>query len=139
MPSLEVSKTIAAPRAQVFAAWIDPEFMKMWFAPGDMTVGDVQVDAKVGGSYRIVMQGGGITPTAIGEYKEIVANQKLVFTWKWEGDPGQPTLVTVSFHDDGGGTRIDLKHERLPSEESRARHEHGWIGCLDNLAKKITV
>ncbi len=137
MLSLDVSKTIAAPRARVFAAWIDPALVKLWFAPGDMTVGDVSVDAKVGGSYRIVMQGKEGTPTAIGEYKEIVSNEKLVFTWGWEGDPSQPTLVTVTFHDEGKGTRVDLKHERLSTEKSRDSHRHGWIGCLDNLAKAM--
>jgi uncharacterized protein YndB with AHSA1/START domain len=139
MLSLDVSKTIAAPRTRVFAAWTDPELVKLWFAPGDMTVGDVKVDARVGGSYRIVMQGADMTPTAVGEYKEIVTNERLVFSWQWEGDPSQPTLVTVTFHDVEGGTRVDLKHERLSSEESRARHEHGWIGCLENLAKKIAA
>jgi uncharacterized protein YndB with AHSA1/START domain len=139
MLSLDVSKTVAAPRARVFAAWTDPELVKLWFAPGDMTVGDVSIDAKVGGRFRIVMQGADMTPTAIGEYKEIVANEKLVFSWAWESDPSQPTIVTVTFHDHGSGTRIELIHERLPSKESRDRHEHGWIGCLGNLAKKIAV
>jgi uncharacterized protein YndB with AHSA1/START domain len=137
--SLDVSKIIAAPRVRVFAAWTDPELVKLWFAPGEMTVADASIDAKVGGSYRIVMQGPDMTPTAVGEYREIIANEKLVFSWQWEGDPSQPTLVTVTFHDAGNGTRVDIKHERFPSEESRTRHEHGWIGCLENLAKKLTA
>jgi uncharacterized protein YndB with AHSA1/START domain len=139
MISLEISKVIAAPRAHVFAAWIDPDLVKLWFAPGEMVVAAADVEAKVGGNYRIVMKGQNrdTTPTAVGTYQEIIPNERLVFTWRWDGDPSQPTLVTVTFHDVSGGTRVDLKHERFTSEETCKSHERGWIGCLDNLAKKI--
>lgn len=43
------------------------------------------------------------------------------------------SVVTVEFHDGGKETEVVLRHEGLTDADSRARHEHGWKGCLDNL------
>jgi len=51
--------------------------------------------------------------------------------------PGEPSRVTVEFVADGDGTRVELTHTGLASDESRARHEHGWNACFDNLAQRV--
>jgi hypothetical protein len=43
--------------------------------------------------------------------------------------------VTVDFVADGAGTRVELTHTRLVSEQSR--HGHGWDACLDNVAGRV--
>ncbi len=71
-----------------------------------------------------------------GVYREVVANEKLVFTWAWKvAPPDEPheLLVTVLLKPDGAGTVLTLTHERLFDEESRAGHEQGWIGAFDKL------
>jgi len=133
--SLETSITINAARSKVFAAWTKPELIKKWFAPGTMTVPAAHADPRPGGTYSITMKGEESSPTVIGEYREVVDGEKLVFTWSWEGDPSEPTLVTVTFRDAKGGTEVALKHERFTSTESRDKHLEGWNSCLANLDK----
>lgn len=100
-----------------------------------MTVAVAEIDLTVGGRYRIEMQGpDGARHIVGGTYREIDPPRRLVYTWSWEDQPDvTDTLVTVEFNDRGSATEIVLRHERLPSEDSRARHEHGWTGCLDKL------
>jgi uncharacterized protein YndB with AHSA1/START domain len=137
--ALETSIIIKAPRAKVFAAWVEPELMRKWFAPGAMTVPSAQADPRPGGTYAITMKGEESNPTVRGEYREVVRDEKLVFTWAWDGGAGEATLVTVLFRDATGGTEVHLKHERFANAESRDRHLQGWNGCLANLATRLGV
>ena len=135
---LQVKKFIKAKRDKVFEAWTRPELMKKWYAPGEMTVPSASSDLRVGGTYQIEMKGNmngkNINPTVGGRYTKIVPNELVVFTWSWQGDPSPETIVTVELKDVNGGTEVTLTHERFASTESRNSHEHGWMGCLENLA-----
>ena len=55
--SLQFNRLIPAPAAQVFEAFTDPDLLKAWFAPGNMTVPSVRRDLRPGGAYRIEMKG----------------------------------------------------------------------------------
>lgn len=134
---LRLTKFIKAPRARVFEAWTQPEVMKLWFAPGAMIVPLAETDVRVGGNYRLQMQDGAKLHTTSGAYREIVPNEKLVFTWGWDVPERQESLVTVEFRDKDGGTEVTLTHERFANAEQTKEHTKGWIGCLDNLAARI--
>lgn len=133
--TVTVKRNVAFSRERVFAAWTDPLSVESWFAPGGMDARGVEMDVRTGGSFRIGMQSpNGETVYAVGEYRELSPPERLVFTWIWEGDDDFPeTVVTVEFHDRGGSTDISLVHDGLSSEESRARHEDGWVGFLEKL------
>ena len=135
--TLRLRRTFAAPREKVFQAWTQPEQLKRWKAPGDFTTPVAEVDLRVGGKYRIHMQAPDSTlHKLIGTYRVVDPPRKLVYTWFWENDPtAVETLVTVEFHDRGGQTEIVLTHELFPNDEVRGRHEMGWTGTLDKLAK----
>ncbi len=134
-PALEIRRTVPAPRERVFDAWTRPEEVRRWSAPGPMSVAVAEIDLTVGGRYRIEMQApDGARHVVGGTYREIDPPRRLVYNWTWEDQPEtRDSLVTVEFHERGTSTEIVLRHERLPSDESRVRHEHGWTGCLDNL------
>ena len=140
-PSLTVKRRLNAPPAKVFAAWTDPEKIKRWMGPGEIVAVRVAADARVGGRYRIEMRRpSGEAHNVGGVYREIVPNEKLVFTWSWDAaPPDEPheSLVTVLLKPDGSGTLLTLIHERLFDEESRAGHEGGWNGALDKLEKLV--
>jgi uncharacterized protein YndB with AHSA1/START domain len=68
-----------------------------------------------------------------GVYREVDPPKKVVYTWTWEGGPVTETLVSVEFIERGAATEVVLRHEGLPSDEERAKHEHGWTGCVDKL------
>ena len=134
--ALEVRRTFAAPPERVFAAWTTPEELKRWAGPGQMECPVTEVDLRVGGRFRIHMRApNGSEHRVIGTYREIDPPRRLVYTWTAETDPVvADTVVTVEFHDRGGKTEVVLRHEGLPNEDKRNRHEAGWTGCLEKLA-----
>ena len=136
---LTLTKTIRASREKVFQAWTKPDLVKRWFAPGAMTVPSAEVEAKVGSSYRIQMldTDGSTTYTTRGDYKEIIPNEKLVFSWGWEGPERYESQVTILLKDNNEGTELTLIHQRLANTEAVEKHTEGWIGCLANLADRI--
>ena len=135
---LELRRTLDAPPREVFEAWTRPETIRQWFAPGPMTVPLVEVDLRPGGRYRIAMrEPDGTQYVATGTYEEVVPDERLVFTWTWEGGDGEQTLVTVSLAERDGKTELLLVHERFATAASRSRHLDGWNGCLDKLAQRL--
>ena len=131
--TLEIRRVIPAVRERVFDAWTQAKELDRWSAPPPMTP-RAEVDLRVGGSYRIVMRGpDGVDRRVAGVYRVIDRPSKLAYTWSWEESPMPDSLVTIEFLDRGKSTEVVLRHEGLADSESRARHEHGWMGCLDNL------
>jgi uncharacterized protein YndB with AHSA1/START domain len=136
---LRLSRIIAAKRERVFQAWITPALMQQWFCPGDMSVPLAEADPRVGGAYKVRMQNSkGEVFTTVGVYREIIPNEKLVFTWGWEGPERHETLVTIELSDRDGGTELVLLHERFADQAAADHHGQGWRGCLENLATRIT-
>lgn len=73
-----------------------------------------------------------------GEFIEVDAPRRLVYTWRWESQPEfGDTRVTVEFHDRDQATEIVLRHERFPSDVARGEHEKGWSGCFERLSNFI--
>jgi uncharacterized protein YndB with AHSA1/START domain len=138
-PSLTIKRRFKAPPAKVFAAFTDPEKIKRWMGPGEIVAQRAATDPRVGGHYRIEMHAPNGEPHNVGGiYREVVTNEKLVFTWSWDAaPPDEPyeSLVTVLFKPDGDGTLLTLTHEKLFDEKSRDGHQHGWIGAFDKMEK----
>jgi uncharacterized protein YndB with AHSA1/START domain len=137
-PSLTLKRRLKAPPAKVFAAWTDPEKMKRWMGPGEITAMRAESDTRVGGRYRIVMQApNGEEYDVGGVYREVVAGEKLVFTWAWKSAPERESLVTLLLKPDGDGTLLTLSHEQFSDEDTRNGHEQGWNSSLDKLEKFV--
>jgi uncharacterized protein YndB with AHSA1/START domain len=137
--SLEIKRFINAPRARVYAAWTDPAQLKEWWGPEGVRTRNLVADPRVGGKYRWDLTSPeGEEMTVFGEYRELVPGKKIVFTWKWDDDENweeHNSIVTVELFDRDGGTELRFIHEKLPSEESRDRHNEGWNSVLDRLEK----
>ena len=137
-PSLTLKRRLKAPPGKVFAAWTDPEKMKRWMGPGEIKTLRTESDTRVGGRYRIVMQApNGEEYDVGGVYREVVADEKLVFTWAWKSAPERESLVTLVLKPDGDGTLLTLTHEQFADEDSRNGHERGWNSSLDKLEKFV--
>jgi uncharacterized protein YndB with AHSA1/START domain len=133
---LQVKRLIKASSAELFDAWTQPELMQKWYAPSPMTISAATSDLRVGGEYRIEVLNGSASINVAGVYKQIIPNQLLSFTWiPCVGGPSYETIVTVEFKEASGGTEVIITHEGFKETETRGRHEYGWNGCLDNLAK----
>ena len=138
--TLVIKRIFAATREHVFAAWTRAETLKSWFCPGaDTTVPVAEVDAREGGTYRIVMQNkDGETYSPSGTYEKIVENEQLIFSWKW-ADSDLVTRVTIDLKAlNANETELTLTHEGFPETDIRDRHNEGWDGCLSRLEQSLS-
>jgi uncharacterized protein YndB with AHSA1/START domain len=113
-----VTREFDAPKHLVYKAWTTPELVRRWWSGrrGEMTV--VEMDFRVGGAWRYVMiASGGHEVGFHGEYREIVPDERIVWTEVYEGAPeGEPAVVTATFTEEDGRTTLAL----LTEVESRA-------------------
>jgi uncharacterized protein YndB with AHSA1/START domain len=137
VPALVIRRTYEAPPQRVYEAWTNPELAKQFLCPAGMTVGDLKLDVRVGGAFRIEMLApNGETYVGYGVYREVVPPSRLSMTWQWEEEnraDEHETLLTLEFKPHGKGTELVLTHERLASTESRASHAHGWNSIIEKL------
>jgi uncharacterized protein YndB with AHSA1/START domain len=139
---LVLTRDIAAPRARVFAAWIDARAASCWWAPRDFTPLTCEMDVRAGGAWcRRMRAPDGTVVTKWGVYREVAAPERLVFTYRTEsaGVTDSETLVTVTFADLGNRTRLTLRHTAFESDAARLDHQGGWIGALDRMAAFIVT
>jgi uncharacterized protein YndB with AHSA1/START domain len=136
-PSLEIKRFINAARERVYSAWTDPSELKQWFGPDTVETKNLVADVRVGGEFRWELTScDGEAMTVRGEYRELQPGRKIVFTWQWDDDEkwtNEKSIVTVELADREGGTELRLKHERLPTNESRDNHTQGWTNALAKL------
>jgi uncharacterized protein YndB with AHSA1/START domain len=104
---IHVERVFDAPRDRVFAAFTDPQLIPRWWGPhGTTTIVDV-MDVSPGGSWRFVSQDSEGGETAFrGTYREVVAPERIVQTFEWEGMPGHISVETATFEDLGDRTRL---------------------------------
>ena len=138
-PVLVVRRHMAVPRERVFEAWLDSESLAHWMRPGNFTHATVTVDPRVGGGFRIVMEGrtDGLDHEHRGEYLAIEPPSLLSFTWISRSTDYQPTVVTIEFHERGTGTELVLTHRRLAPKAVEA-HRQGWTDIVRLLDETLT-
>jgi uncharacterized protein YndB with AHSA1/START domain len=133
--TLVVRRTIPLPREVVFAAWLDPVSLAVWMCPGEAR-STAQVDATVGGAFRIVMDHEDEAVEHTGTYLVIDPPARLSFTWISPYTDMLPSIVTVELQARGDGTELVLTHERLPAAHVKA-HKQGWTDILRKLAEAL--
>jgi uncharacterized protein YndB with AHSA1/START domain len=142
-------RIIPAPPDRVYRAWLDPDLLRRWLAPGDLDVTRVEVDERVGGHYRIWQGDAG---SEVGGFEcellELVPDERIVFDWGFVGPerdtgPAYDSRLTITLRQaPGGGTELTLLHERLEALYAAMPYvaenvEPGWDMVLDKLAATI--
>jgi uncharacterized protein YndB with AHSA1/START domain len=137
-PALTLKRRLNAPPSKIYRAWTDAAKISRWFGPEDAEILRAETDVRVGGRFRIVFRGpDGEEHDVGGVYREVVPNQKLVFTWAWRSTPERESLVTVALKRDGDGTLLTLLHEQFFDEAARDRHGRGWNETLEKLESYV--
>jgi uncharacterized protein YndB with AHSA1/START domain len=149
-----ISRVFDAPRELVFRAWTDPQSLPRWYAPHGCTVAFRQLDIRPGGEFHSCIH----TPDGHdcwckGEYQEIVAPERIVYTMVaadsagnavnpvdvgMDADWPRETVVTVTFADEDGKTRLTLRQTVAESIARRTGAHPSWLQMLDRLAEQLS-
>jgi uncharacterized protein YndB with AHSA1/START domain len=123
---LVLDRHIRAPRELVYRYFVEPERLIQWLGVV------VDIDPQVSGQFLVDMTG---TDVVDGTYLELVAPERVVFTWGWQNNPNVPprsSTVAVDLYDVDGEARLVLTHSGLP-EPAVADHGSGWRYFLPRL------
>ena len=139
---LTITRLFDAPRELVFRCWTDPDHLASWFGPAGFTAPSVTAKAVEGGAWRICIRGAdGAEHWASGVYVEVVAPERLVFSFRWdaegEGPEPEDTLVTIAFADRDGKTEMAFHQSGFASDASRDGHVEGWRESFDDLTAQL--
>ncbi len=114
-----MTRVFDAPRDLVFDAHSSCEHLSRWWGPRKYEVASCEVDFRPGGAWRIVHRGpDGDEHVFYGEYREIVRPERIVWTFGFEGMPGEPGPETMTFEEHDGKTTL-TSTSFFPSVESR--------------------
>jgi uncharacterized protein YndB with AHSA1/START domain len=139
---LALERVLPAPPPVVFAAFSDANELAKWWGPEGFTTPSLEVQARVGESYRIEMQPPeGDSFYLTGEFREVDPPARLAYTFVWE--PPEPddveTLVALSFRDLGESTEVTFTQGPFKTEARRALHRDGWTDSFDKLERLISA
>ncbi len=148
-----IERSFDAPADLIWQMWTEPDHFKAWYGPDGATVPVAKMDVRVGGSRLVCMEmdtpGGLMQMWFTGEYREVVKNQRLVYTESMSDEngnvlppsdlgmpPGHPatTEVRVELEDLGGRTKMVLTHAGIPSDSPGAA---GWVMAFSKLAAHV--
>jgi len=137
-----LTRVFDAPRELVFKTLTDPELITHWWGPrGHSTTVD-KMDLRPGGAWRFVDRDPeGRESGFHGVYHEILAPERVVQTFEWEGAPGHVLLETMTLEDVGGKTRLTTKSvfQSVADRDAMVATgmESGASESMDRLAELI--
>jgi uncharacterized protein YndB with AHSA1/START domain len=139
---LVITRTFDAPRALVWKAWSDTQHFIRWMGPPDHPMVHQEGEFRPGGRWRGCLRSvkTGEDMWQSGEYREIVEQERLVFTFAWDradGTRSPETLITITFAEREGKTVMSFRQTGFGSVEQRDGHRIGWDGSFDRLAEHL--
>ena len=142
-PQISITRVFAAPRERVWREWTEPERFADWFGGGDTQVplASVSMDVRKGGAWRatMVVGPGRREIRWKGEYREVVAPERLVFTLSDRPDEVY-ALVTVVLTDLGDGrTEMRFSQRGGPPPDQWRRAKEGWSSFFDRIEARLAA
>jgi uncharacterized protein YndB with AHSA1/START domain len=149
-----ITRVIDAPRSRIFKTWTEPEHLTRWWAPDGCTTPFCKVDLRPGGRFHYCMRlPDGREIWAIGIYRHIVEPERIVYVDSFADENGNPippthygmsadhpaeSLVTVTFAEQAGKTKLTLRHAIPEAIKDREDTQKGWTQMFDRLANYLT-
>jgi uncharacterized protein YndB with AHSA1/START domain len=132
--AIVLTRTLAAPREQVFEAWTRPEHVRCWWDPAGYPLAECEIDLRTGGAFRFVNRHSSDAYEFAGVYREITPPKHVIF--EAMGAIGRVILEEI-----GGKTHMTVRIEC-----SSAAHlkkylkmgvDAGTAKTLDNLVAYV--
>ena len=154
LDAVVIERSFDAPVDLIWRMWTDPEHFKAWYGPDGATIPVARMDVWVGGSRLVCMEmqtpDGSMRMWFAGEYRDVVENERLVYTEFMSDEngntvsppsgmpDGHPTTteVRVELEDLGGRTKMVMTHTGIPAGSPGAA---GWAMALDKLAARVAA
>jgi uncharacterized protein YndB with AHSA1/START domain len=141
MPNtIRLHRVLRAPRERVYRAFLNPEAMAKWLPPNGYTGKVHEMDARVGGKYRMSFTNFTTQQSHSfgGTYTELVPNEKIRYTDKFD-DPNMPgeMQATITLKKVMGGTDLSIVQEGVPDMIPAEMCYLGWQESLILLAKLV--
>ena len=138
--TIRLHRVFRATPEKVYRAFLDGDAMTKWLPPNGFSGKVHQLDAKVGGSYKMSFTNfsTGKSHSFGGKYLELVPNEKLVYTDKFD-DPGLPgeMRTTITLKKVSTGTDLSVAQEGVPEAIPPEACYLGWQDSLMLLAKLV--
>jgi uncharacterized protein YndB with AHSA1/START domain len=147
---LVITRIFDAPPELVWKAWTDPELIQRWWGPNGFDLPTCRNDFRVGGRYLFCMRSpDGQNYWNTGIYREIVPLERIVYTDSFSDADGnfvpasfyglssdfpEKTLVTVTFEELDGKTKLVLQQSGIPAGSDSESANQGWSESFDKLA-----
>lgn len=135
---IRITREFAAPAHLVYKAWTTPELVKRWWSGerGEVTL--VEIDLRVGGTWRYVMVAdGGFEVGFHGEYRELVPGERIVSTEVFEGMPDAESLNTLTLTEAGGRTTLDILVQHRTQADRDGHIASGMEGGMQEAMDRL--
>lgn len=141
-----MTRDFDAPRALVWEMFTKPEHLKQWWGHGFQQNVSIEMDVRIGGSYRYVGKSpdGTLVPFK-GEYREIDPPNRIVFTEIFDVDMARdhPSVITTTFTEANGKTTMKVLC-RYDSKQTRdivlsTGMEHGAAASYDEVERMLSA
>ena len=149
-----ITRVFDAPRALVWKAWTDPQYVMQWWGPKGFTAPVCKIDFRVGGKFLCCMRSpDGQEGWNGGEYYEIVPHEKIVYSMYFADsngnkvDPAELGIEheaigdardVVIIEDYGNGqTKVTLIGNETIEDAKNSGQLEGWNEVLDKVAAVV--
>ena len=148
-----IERILDAPVDLVWQMWTEPEHFKAWYGPDGATIPVAKMDVRAGGGRLVCLEmdtpGGLMQMWFTGQYREVVENQRLIYTESMSDENGNvlspsemgmphghpaTTKVIVELEDLGGRTKMVLTHIGIAADSAG---NAGWTMALSKLAAHV--
>ena len=155
VPEFRLTRVFDAPRALVYRCWMEPSHLARWWGPKTFVCPVCEIDARVGGKFRLVMRAQDGTDFPMrGTFRQITPNERIVKeddmsehseTWhdlvdpdrKGQGKRKIEIVTAITFEDHGAGTRVTITTSfpslALRDSFAKAGMKEGWSSSLEKL------
>lgn len=138
--TVTLHRVLAAPASRIYKAFLDPDAMAKWLPPHGFTGKVHEMDARVGGRYRMSFTNfsSGNAHSFGGEYLELVQDERIVYTDRFD-DPNLPgeMRTTIVLKPVSCGTELSIEQSGIPDAIPTEMCYLGWQESLQLLGQLV--